>query len=625
MRARGAIRPLRMRSRAMLGAAWASAAVAVTLALSPPAAIAQTIGNSGSDLLQPSLDGNPRTPPRFRRIGDASPAGDQPPRPGQFAATSRIGATPIYGSPTGLGEGNTGYDSSNTPRRKRKAQRQPAGNLSAPPPETTFAPVPTLTAPPPPRLPASTPPVLPEVHPAKAASRPGAVLPLPAEPLPISNPPPELHPLAAASRPGAAAPVPPPLDADESLASAPPSTAPPPNTLPLGVVPQRPLPLAEGDPYAALGIRAGSFLLLPAVDLSTAYSQNPERISGGSPSAYFVVAPELQAHSNWERHALDINIKGSYTEYAENLVPSLDVPYVDARADGRIDVLRDTRILLEDRFLLSTDNPGSPNLQFGLAKLPINMDAGGTLGIQQDFNRLSMSLKGTFDRNMYQSSLLTDGELSSNADRNFDQYAGILRVGYELDPGLKPFVEVQQDERIHDLQYDRSDLQRDSVGTTASVGSAVDLFGSLTGEMAVGYTDRHYADPSLPNVRGVVANGALTWQATALTTARLSASSQVYETVLDGASGEFTRDLALQIDHAFLRWLVGTVKAGYGTDNYVGSALQDTRYFVSAGLAYKFNRDMQIRGEVREDWVTASEPGFAYTATSFLLGLRLQR
>ncbi len=42
-----------------------------------------------------------------------------------------------------------------------------------------------------------------------------------------------------------------------------------------------------------------------------------------------------------------------------------------------------TQINLEGRFIVSTDNPGSPNLQAGLAKLPIDTTVGATLGIAQ--------------------------------------------------------------------------------------------------------------------------------------------------------------------------------------------------------------------------------------------------
>jgi hypothetical protein len=259
----------------------------------------------------------------------------------------------------------------------------------------------------------------------------------------VTHPPPELHPSAAARRPGAAVPIPRPIHV-ETPSSTPPPGEPPPNTLPLGTAPERLLPIAAGDPYAALGIRAGSFLLLPALELSAANTSNAQRTSGSTAATYFVAAPEFVAHSDWERHALDINIHGTYTEYAQAMTPSLNAPFLDSRVDGRIDVLRNTQIIGENRLIIATDNPGSPNLPAGLAKLPLNFDLGGTLGVVQTFNRLSVSFKGTFDRNTYDNSVLTDGEISNNGDRNFNQWAGILRVNYELNPGLKPFVEVQR-------------------------------------------------------------------------------------------------------------------------------------------------------------------------------------
>ena len=449
----------------------------------------------------------------------------------------------------------------------------------------------------------------------------------------MSNPPAEVHPLAAANRPGATVPVPQPADINQSNATAPaalpkaPALAPvplttlPPNVLPLGMVPQRPLPIAEGDPYAPLGMRAGSFVLLPSLDLAGNYSTNPlHATTAPSAAASFVAMPELQAISDWDRHSLTADIVGSYTQYGENLVPSLNVPYFSSKVDGRIDVTHNTQIVAENRYLLNTDNPGSPNLQAQLSRLPINTDLGGTLGVVQEFNRLSFALLGTFDTAQYDNSLLTNGQQVSNATRNFDQTAGILRLSYDIDPGLKPFVQVQEDQRTHELQP-----QRNSTGTSVQVGGDVDLFGSLTGEMAGGWLVRSYDDPTLPNVSGFIANGELIWQASPLTTAKLGAASAVYETTVVGASGQFTRDVNLEVDHAFVPWLVGALKAGYGTDNYVGSPLRDTRYFVSAGLTYKMTREVQLRSEVRQDWQFATQPGFAFMATSVLVGMRLQR
>ena len=119
--------------------------------------------------------------------------------------------------------------------------------------------------------------------------------------------------------------------------------------------------------------------------------------------------------------------------------------------DGRIDVTHDTRIDLERRDLVSTDNPGSPNLQAGLSKLPVFTTFGGSVGLGQRFNRFELDGKGDAERTVYQNSSLTDGTTASNEDRQYNQYGGALRGSYELTPGVKPFVEVGADTRVHDL------------------------------------------------------------------------------------------------------------------------------------------------------------------------------
>ncbi len=628
--------PRRRRTLSVTGLAVSAAAA---LALSSAIALAQTPPiDTTTDLLAPAPENGTNPPLRLRRRGAGTLVAqsqlnqDQAPPTGMFSTPSRIGATPVYGSPPAFGAGPTGYDSTNAGSAKKRAQAPQSAFPRQDVPETTFDPVSTFTVPPPVKPPAPPPPVPANVQPAKAASRRGAVLPPVAEPLPVSNPPAELYPLRAANRPGAAVPVP-PADINQPNAAAPaalpkapalaavPPTMLPPNVLPFNMVPQRPLPLAEGDPYAPLGLRAGSFVLLPSLDLAGNYNTNPQHASTAPSAATSLVAmPELQAVSDWDRHSLTADIVGSWTQYGEDQVPSLNVPYFSSTIDGRIDVRHDTQIVVENRYLLNTDNPGSPNLHDGLARLPINTDLGGTVGVVHEFNRLSFALLGTYDAAQYDNSLLTGGEQISNAARNFNQTAGILRLSYDLDPGLKPFVQVQQDVRTHQL-----DPQRNSNGTSVQVGGDVDLFGSLTGEMAGGWLVRSYDDPTLPTVSGFIANGSLIWQATRLTTAKLGATSAVYETTVAGASGQFTRDLNLEVDHAFVPWIIGILKAGYGTDNYVGSPLRDTRYFVSGGLTYKMTREVQLRSEVRQDWQFATQPGFAFMATSVLVGMHLQR
>jgi len=592
------------------------------LTLAAPAGRAQTAPPAGTfGLLHPSIDGNPGGAPgpgvsaaTASSMADAWEADDE--------SSPVSGEMPGYGSPKGFGAGNTGFDSGNT-RRKRHARDTPPA-AQAKTANETFAPVPAPAADVSSIPPAPPPVPPPEIYPAPAASRPGAALPPPVLPLPLSNPPAEVHPLVAALRRGAVLPVPPDLDISSSASTPPPGT-PQPNTLPPGTA--RPLlPIAAIDPYEALGIRAGSFLILPSLDLSAGYDTNPQHIPNGAASSTFVVSPELHVRSDWSRHAFTADITGAYYAYGNDdaFTPQLNRPYLNARLDGRIDVTRDTQILLENRYIVSTDNPGSPNIQAGLARLPIDTTVGGTVGVAQQLSRFDVSLKGTIDRINYQNSELTDGESVSNDTRNYNQYGGILRLGYEVDPGLKPFVELGADSRIHDIEFDAYGEDRDSTGTSAKIGTVLNLSGELRGEIAAGYLQRDYHDPTLPNIGGVTLDGSLLWQISGLTTAKFTAASAVNESVLQGVSGTFSRDFNLEVDHALRRWLIVTARAGYGNDDYAGLARIDNRYFASLALIYKLNRDMQIKGEVRQDWMTSTAPGVAYTATSYLLGLRLQ-
>jgi hypothetical protein len=379
------------------------------------------------------------------------------------------------------------------------------------------------------------------------------------------------------------------------------------------------------DPYAPLGVQAGAFNLFPAIEFIGGYNNNPGGTPGGSGAAVYTVAPELTGQSNWSRHELKFDLRGSYNGFSPDQTPTLSRPFFNGKVDGRIDVTHDTRIDLNARMLLSTDNPGSPNLQANLAKLPIFTTTGGSVGLGQQFNRLDLSIKGDVERTAYQASSLTDGTTASNDDRNYDQYSGAARAAYELSPGVKPYIEVGADTRRHDLNTDFFGYQRDSKGLTGVAGSTFKLTNLLTGDIGIGYGSRTYQDPRLTQVSGLIGNASLIWTANALTTVKFTGTSVVSETIIPGVSGELSRDVGLQLDHSFRRWLVGTVKVGFGVDNYVGLDRQDKRYSAGLGLTYKLNRTVQIKGEVQQNWLRSNVTGNDYSATVFLLGVRFQR
>ena len=127
----------------------------------------------------------------------------------------------------------------------------------------------------------------------------------------------------------------------------------------------------------------------------------------------------------------------------------------------------------------------------------------------------------------------------------------------------------------------------------------------------------------------MVYDAALKYEATGLTTVTLTANSRADESVVAGWSGALRRDVGIQVDHALRRWLIWTVKAGYGVDDYINNASSvgraDTRVSLGSAITYKLNRDFWLKGEYRYDQLRSSAAGSDYSANAFLVGLKLQR
>jgi len=500
-----------------------------------------------------------------------------------------IGRIPTFGTPAASGAGKTGFVSIVSPRRKSKGVTQPPGGAGqAQNKPLVLSPTGLGTAP------------------DEALARTRASSPA------KKSPQTKAAPKAVAAK-RVTAPRPPALlarqDSKEQL-----------NTLPNTVV-AVPRPV-EVDPFEPLGIRAGTFLLRPAIETIGGYDSNPGREKGGRGSAFAVVAPELAVRSNWERHAFTADIRGSYTAY--QATPELDAPNVAAKLACRIDVSERARALVEGRYGLTAANPGLPGLPAGLADLPIVQTAGAGAGILHRFNRLELALRGTFDRIEWEDAKLADGSIISNKDRDYDQYGVQTRASYELTPGVKPFVDVAVDTRDYDLAIDAGGVARSSDGIAVKGGTSFELTRTLTGEAAIGYVTRTYKDPSLPDLRGVLVDASLVWAATGLTNVKVNVTTTPQETNLVGVSGVLSYDSTLQVDHAFRRWLIGTAKLSYGLDDFIGSSRQDQRYAASAALTYKLTRTFLVKGEVRHEWRRSNEPGNDYAATVGLVGLRWQ-
>ncbi len=505
------------------------------------------------------------------KTGDAADDARLRERDTDTPAPSRIGQIPSYGLPAASGAADIGYDSLNRTRKKPKyypgqvKPKPPVGPGSPPPPIATNT-----------RLRLSIPP-------SESANK---------------------------------APIPPAMA----------------GTVP-GQPPRKRLKI-DDDPFGAVGDYVGGFLIKSALELRSGYDTNPGRTFVPKGSPVYVIAPEFLAVSDWERHALVADLRGSFTGYTNTFPPvdgvvssaptNVDRPDFTGHVDGRLDVTHDTRLLAQTRLRVATDNPGSPNVQVGLARYPVYATFGGTFGIDQNFNRLQVSGGATVDRTVYQNSVLTDGSVTSNDDRNYNQFGGLGRVSYDLRPGLKPFGEIDGNVRSHDLLVDRNGYQRNSSGGSVRAGTTFEFSRILIGEASIGWAARTYEDPRLLPLQGLLTSASLIWSATPLTTAKFIATTSIDETTVPGVSGVLTHLYTAEVDHDFRRWLTGIGKFTWGTQAYQGDSRFDRIYSISGDLVYKMNRNFWVTGTLRRDWLNSNIPGNSTASTVVMLGVRLQ-
>jgi hypothetical protein len=535
-----------------------------------------------SDMLRPVRDGflTPQDSPLRRtseNVGDkgSDSAGAEQTRDQDKRAPSRIGAIPTYDVPPASGASQTGFDSLNRTRRKPKlhpgqARPQPPGPGA--------------------RAPAGSGPAISD----------GRVR--------VSPPPSE-----AAHK----TPIPPAMAGNVD-----------------GQPPRRRLKI-DDDPFGATGDYAGSFLIKSAVELRGGYDTNPGRLAVSIGDPVWVVAPEFLAVSDWERHALVADLRGSFTGYGHSLPPIVDGAISPAptdinhpdflgHIDGRLDVTEDTRVTSQLRLRVATDNPGSPNVEAGLVRYPDYATFGSTVGVDQRFNRLDVAAGATFDRTVYQNSLLTDGTTSSNADRAFNQYGGVGRVSYELTPAVKPFIEVEGDSRFHDQYIDNSGYARNSNGGYARAGTSFEFSRLLIGEVSFGFAARNYVDPRLGQLSGFLSASSLTWTATPLTTAKFYSTTSIDETVVPGVSGVLTHTYTFEVDHDFRRWLSAIGRFTYGTYDYQGDGRFDRTYSLEGDLIYKLTRNFWIKGTLQRNLLSSNVAGASSVSTVAMLGVRVQ-
>jgi hypothetical protein len=398
----------------------------------------------------------------------------------------------------------------------------------------------------------------------------------------------------------------------------------------VAVIPTLPRPLRpkpDLTPFDPIGVDVGSLRLFPYIEAETGYDSNPNYLNTDIvPSAFVYAETGMKVQSLWSQNSLTADLRGGYYDYFS--VPGANRPDAAGTITGRIDVTRQTQINLQTTFSLTSGQPGSPVLSVPTAVFttnrPLYATVGQTLGITQQFNRLSVSLNSAFTRYAFGDATQSDGTELLLSMNDYNSYSIAGRVSYEVLPTLIPYLQVTGSRNQYDSSQDVYGFDRNSNGVIAEAGTTYQLTPLITGDVAVGYEQRFYADPRLPELGAPTIDASLIYSPTALTTVTLTAATDIEETTLQNASGVVAHTLSLKVTHDLLRNLRLTAIGTYQINNYVGQPDIEHYYSGEFDVDYHVTRSIVITGQYKYQNFTSTESFSNYTDNMFMAGLKFQ-
>lgn len=376
------------------------------------------------------------------------------------------------------------------------------------------------------------------------------------------------------------------------------------------------------EPYDPIGIKIGSFVLFPELELGGSSYSNVFLSPSGVSDVAFDVQPSVRLVSNWSSHALELRGRGALSYYKEFSSENDQAYLVEAR--GRLDVTKLTNVqvlgsreqLLESRSAINASSAGERIVG------DINR---GEVTLNHRFNRLSLQFRGTVAEFSY-SNTLNQGVLTINADRNYTEYAQAGRATWEFKPALSVFGEVETQQRDYGQVTLTDGLNRTSSGERYRGGLSFGNVGQiLRGEISLGYGVQTPDDPRLIGVDGLLVDANATWRVSEQTSVLFNAQTDVTETTQAGIDGSLNRNIGVEVRHELRKYLIGIAGFNFNSQESTDGSIAENELRGMVGLEYFANRDTVLFGNyIRSDFdaVGTLED---YTNNEVHIGVRLRR
>ncbi|MEQ1650894.1 MAG: outer membrane beta-barrel protein [Hyphomicrobium sp.] len=380
--------------------------------------------------------------------------------------------------------------------------------------------------------------------------------------------------------------------------------------------------LFRQEPYDPIGIKIGTFVMFPELELGGSWYSNVFRAPRAASDVAFDLRPSARLVSNWSRHALEFRATGGFS-YFDEFDSENDKSYL-VETRGRLDIMRRTNV----QALLSHEE--APESRSALDASAVGTRSQQTIdraevSLNHRFNRLSLQLRGGLTDYAY-GETENLGVATSNDDRAYTQTEEAVRANWELKPTLSVFSEVAINQRDYDTVAATDLINRSSDGERYRAGLSFGNTGQiLRGEVSLGYGVQTPDDTRLSAIDGLIFDANATWRPTELTSVLLTARSDVSETTTPSVGGSFSRSAGIEVRHSLRRYLVASAGITYSTQDSEDGIIDESEIRSTLGLEYFINREAVLFGRYAHSSFDAVGALSDYESDEVHLGLRIRR
>lgn len=382
--------------------------------------------------------------------------------------------------------------------------------------------------------------------------------------------------------------------------------------------------LARIEPYDPIGIKIGSFVYFPELEVGGLYQSNLFRRSDAEPDVAAEVRNTSRLVSNWAAHALEV--RSTSTLNFHNAFPEENDRAWALEARGRLDIAKRTNLQGQISHDVRQEGRSAIDASVTGDRIDVTTDD-ASLTFNHRFNRLSIQLRGAVTENDFGATAGAGGAAgASNTDRDTTTTEQAVRASWEFKPTFAVFAEVETNQRDYDVVAVADGLSRTSDGrryrTGIDFGSASRM---LRGEVSLGYGVQSPDAAALNDVEGVLVDANVAWRMTDLTSLLFTARTDLFDTNTAGTAGVVSHQVGVEARHAFRKYLIASAGLTYTNQDYDSVDIEESELRASLGLDYFINREFVLFGRYDHINFESNQIDGDWVSDDVRLGLRWRR